>query len=241
HRSMEEEEAYQQGMEDEEIMAALAYQQEAMVICPLCKARPLHMHGATIECSCGHFSLHTHHDHRAIANTHFSFDCSTKHSITGAVAVRRIAACALTSRLQEVPSTASNDPRSLCPLLEVVAVGGGHGSMCNQMCQPPLSLLHVPLPTHRCAGDSGASGSAAAGGAIHCQQLPLLPLPTPMPSYLPTPRCAGDFGASGSAAAGGDVAACCGLPCAALLHTPQEPWRATVSRPSSLTALHPLL
>ncbi|CAI5935834.1 unnamed protein product, partial [Closterium sp. NIES-65] len=63
HRSMEEEEAYQQGMEDEEIMAALAYQQEAMVICPLCKARPLHMHGATIECSCGHFSLHTHHDH----------------------------------------------------------------------------------------------------------------------------------------------------------------------------------
>ncbi|CAI5512086.1 unnamed protein product [Closterium sp. Naga37s-1] len=136
HRSMEEEEAYQQGMEDEEIMAALAYQQEAMVICPLCKARPLHMHGATIECSCGHFSLHTHHD-------------------------------------------------------------------------------HVTLEP----------GSAAAGGAIHCQQLPLLPLPTPMPSYLPTPRCAGDFGASGSAAAGGDVAACCGLPCAALLHTPQEPWR----------------
>ncbi|CAI5945596.1 unnamed protein product [Closterium sp. NIES-64] len=76
--------------------ASTVFFQEAMVICPLCKARPLHMHGATIECSCGHFSLHTHHDHRAIANTHFSFDCSTKHSITGAVAVRRIAACALT-------------------------------------------------------------------------------------------------------------------------------------------------
>ncbi|CAI5458274.1 unnamed protein product [Closterium sp. Yama58-4] len=63
YHSMEEEEAYQQGMEDAQIMDALAYQQEAMVICPLCKARPLRMHGATIECSCGHFSLHTHHDH----------------------------------------------------------------------------------------------------------------------------------------------------------------------------------
>ncbi|CAI6010673.1 unnamed protein product [Closterium sp. NIES-65] len=63
HRSMEEEEAYQQGMEDAQILAALAYQQEATVICPLCKASPLRMHGGTIECSCGLFSLHTHHHH----------------------------------------------------------------------------------------------------------------------------------------------------------------------------------
>ncbi|CAI5949184.1 unnamed protein product [Closterium sp. NIES-64] len=36
---------------------------EATVICPLCKASPLRMHGGTIECSCGLFSLHTHHHH----------------------------------------------------------------------------------------------------------------------------------------------------------------------------------
>ncbi|GJP49242.1 hypothetical protein CLOM_g8481 [Closterium sp. NIES-68] len=62
--SMEEQEAAcQQSMEDAAIMAALEYQQEASVICPLCKCRPLCMRGATIECTCGHFSLHTDHDH----------------------------------------------------------------------------------------------------------------------------------------------------------------------------------